>query len=122
MSDESPESEPRLRFPDAFDEWANGVSDAEEEWWPFQFLRPDEQERMSSIAVLWLSILSTVPAALVASLLGYARGDRPTGVDLALVTLAASGVFFVAYRLTFAAAWNRRAARLTRAARRPGPK
>lgn len=96
-------------------EWMlNWVSDQDRQWWPFVFLRPEPQERMSSLRVagfalllgLFFGMLANVAVALSAPV--WSRPHLavfPTGTALA---------FFAFFRLTFAYSWNRRAARLSR--------
>jgi hypothetical protein len=94
---------------------ANYVSDIDLQWWPFLFLRPAPHERMTSARVALLAALYGVLAGVVANvLLTCARERVPSQLVFPVATTMG---FFVFYRLTFAACWNRRAARLCRGGR-----
>jgi hypothetical protein len=90
----------------------NWVNDQDRQWWPFVFLRPEPNERMSSLRVAALSflhgsffgMLANVAVALTAS-----PSVRPNGFLFPVVTTFG---FFVFFRATFAYSWNRRAERL----------
>jgi hypothetical protein len=90
----------------------NQVNDSEREWWPFGFLRPEPEERLSSPRVALLSLLQAVPAVLlVVVLASLTRGPlhrMHLGAFLAVVCASV----FAFHRCTFAFFWNRRAERL----------
>jgi hypothetical protein len=98
---------------DELEQMLNWVSDQDRQWWPFVFLRPDPEERMSSRRVAVLSLLlgiffgmlANVAVALTAS----PAVPRPSGFFFPLFTALG---FFVFFRATFAYSWNRRAERL----------
>jgi hypothetical protein len=90
---------------------ANYVNDNDQQWWPFLFLRPAREERMTSARVALLAALYGLLAGLVANvLLRCARSEPPSPL---LFPMATTLGFFALYRSTFAACWNRRASRLT---------
>jgi len=93
----------------------NWVSDQDREWWPFLFLRPAPEERMTSLRVgLFCALHGIFFGTLVNALIAItARGEA---AQMSVVTLPAltTVCFFVLYRLTFARCWNRRAERLSR--------
>jgi hypothetical protein len=101
---------------DEIEETANGVSDADVEWWPFVFLRPRPDEPLSSLRVCVLAVLYGAPASLGMLLLdAAARRHAAPSIQLCFVASVCAAIF-IAYRVTFAYFWNRRAARLARRA------
>ena len=100
------------RRADEVEEILNTVNDHDGQWWPFIFLRPGQDERMTSARVAALSLLlgfffgmlANVAVALTASPV-----HRPH--VLVFPTCTTLG-FFAIFRATFAYSWNRRAARL----------
>jgi hypothetical protein len=101
---------------DDLERLANHVSDTDLEWWPFLFLRPEPCERMTSGRVAVRAALYGVFAGLLVNIVlrltGEHRGMSPLAFPVA-TTLA----LFAVFRLTFAACWNRRAARISRGER-----
>jgi hypothetical protein len=89
---------------------ANWVSDIDREWWPFLFLRPARNRRLSTARAALLATLYGVFVGMVANLGVLSAGERMNHVYTLPVVLTI--VFFALYRLTFAAAWNRRAERI----------
>ena len=97
----------------------NWVSDQDHQWWPFLFLRPEQNQRMSALRVLAVSCLLGTFAGMLANVaiaLTAARATERLSV-LALppwltLPLASSALFFLFFRYTFASSWNRRAERL----------
>jgi len=95
---------------------ANTLSDSDRHWWPFVFLRPPREVRISTARSALLAVLYGVFAGVLGNLLLALVGKRlspwllPVGVTLGC---------FVAIRLLTATFWNRRAARLARG-RPPG--
>jgi hypothetical protein len=90
---------------------ANWISDMDRSWWPFGFLRPVPDARISSFRVALIAMLYGVFAGMLASaLVAVSLGTTGHSV-VALPALTTVG-FFVVYRLTFAYFWNRRAERL----------
>ncbi len=91
---------------------ANWLNDRDDEWWPFLFMRPAPEERMSSLRVLGLAALYGAPAGALMDAWTALAGRAH--LHPALVPLIATAALFVVFRLTLACAWNRRAARLAR--------
>ena len=90
----------------------NWVNDQDRQWWPFVFLRPEPNERMSSLRVAALSFLHGIffgMLANVAVVLTSSPSVRPNGFLFPVVTTLG---FFLFFRATFAYSWNRRAERL----------
>lgn len=96
----------------------NAVSDMDQEWWPFLFLRPEPHERMGSLRVACLAALYGLLGGLFANVMLALSGRTPSAFSPLLFPLGATAGFFLIYRFTFAYFWNRRAARLTRRAPR----
>lgn len=91
---------------------ANSLNDRDLEWWPFLFMRPPQQERMTSLRVLVLAALYGGPAGTFADA-WFALAGGSARAHVLLAPLLVTAVVFVAFRLTFARAWNRRAARMS---------
>jgi hypothetical protein len=91
----------------------NILSDLDAAWWPFLYLRPPKDRPITTVLVAFLAILYGMFAGMltnaIAALAGAARHLNPL-----ILPLGAMGAFFLVFRLTFAIAWNRRAARLAR--------
>ncbi len=101
---------------ESLEAFVNELNDADHAWWPFLFLRPGREERMTSRRVAALAGLYGVGAGLLVNVLirlGLG-GSEPSPL---LFPLAATVGFFALFRLTFAACWNRRAERVARGAR-----
>jgi ABC-type uncharacterized transport system permease subunit len=92
----------------------NWLSDMDQEWWPFLFMRPERHERMSSFRVVLLAILYGVFAGAAFDACA-ALAHKMINPVYALVI--APVAFFFVFRFTFAVAWNKRAAKLKNAAR-----
>jgi hypothetical protein len=101
---------------DDLERLANHVSDTDHEWWPFLFLRPERDERMTSRRVALLAALYGVFAGLLVNIVLRLTGEHGGLSPLAFPAATTLGLFAV-FRLTFAASWNRRAARLSRGER-----
>lgn len=95
---------------DPLSQFANDVSDNDQSWWPFLFLRPKQEARMGSFRVLVLSLLYGTFFGMLANILTAAGGQF--GVPAFVQPLAATALLFVTYRATFAVAWNQRAEQL----------
>ena len=101
------------------EESLNWVSDQDHQWWPFLFLRPAPHESMSSLRVAGVSVLVGSFAGMLANvaivLTSPGSTSRlslfalPAWLTLPLATFV---LFFLFFRTTFAASWNRRARRL----------
>ncbi|HVR20214.1 MAG TPA: hypothetical protein VMS65_10975, partial [Polyangiaceae bacterium] len=90
----------------------NWVNDQDRQWWPFVFLRPEPQARMSSRRVAALSCLHGIFFGMLANVavaLTTNPSLRPSPFLFPFVTTLG---FFAFFRATFAYSWNRRAERL----------
>src|ERR1700744_5528241 len=85
---------------------ANFVSDTDLNWWPFLFLRPEPGERMTVRRIAALAILYGLLAGVVINVL--LRWSPHPAVSPWLFPLGTPLGFFLFYRGTFAACWNRR--------------
>jgi hypothetical protein len=101
-----------------FDDAMQRSMDDERDWWPFAFLRPEPEERLTSRRTALLACLYGLPAGLFAVLLNRALGGAPPGRHLPAFLFCVCLGIFVLYRLTFAYSWNRRATRLARLSER----
>jgi hypothetical protein len=96
------------------EELFNELSDLDMGWWPFLFLRPARDARMTSDRCLLLAALYGVFLGLFLNILmRFARVEDQ--VHPMVLPLALTAVMFVLHRLTFAYFWNRRADRLSHA-------
>jgi hypothetical protein len=95
----------------------NSVNDTDIEWGPFLFLRPERHERMTSLRVGTLAVLYGVLAGLAVNVVVRLTGEHAAALHPALFPVLTTLGFFAFFRGTFAASWNRRAARLARGAR-----
>jgi len=102
----------------ALETLTNAMNDSDSEWWPFVCFRPPQEERLSSLRCLALSVLYGTPAALLAAICGMALGDAVLARDLLMLPLIVCAVTFVLLRLGVAFFWNRRAVRLRMALER----
>ena len=106
---------------DHVEEMLYWVTDQDVQWWPFLFLRPAQDERLGTRRVAAVSALLGLFFGMLTNLvvvLTYSRRALELSV-LSLppwltLPLATTVLFFAFFRLTFAAAWNRRARRLSR--------
>jgi hypothetical protein len=99
---------------DELEQMLNWVSDQDRQWWPFVFLRPEPQKRMSSLRVGAFSLLLGVFFGMLANIaVALTASPFATRPDPAVFPLGTALAFFVFFRLTFAYSWNRRAARLS---------
>ena len=95
-----------------WDEILNEMSDVEWVWWPFTYLRPAKHALMRTRLVAMLSILYGVPLGMLGNVMLAAAETELAKLPF-LFPLGLTAFLFVFHRLTFARAWNRRAARLT---------
>lgn len=98
---------------DQLEEIANALNDSNAQWWPFLFLRPRKEQRLTSLRVGLLAVLYGSFVGTLGNLLLLLLGKQLH--PLALPFVATAGCF-VLYRVVFATFWNRRAARLSRSA------
>jgi len=97
----------------------NTVSDQDGQWWPFVFLRPSQDERMTSLRVAALSLLLGLFFGMLANLAVAFTASAPAHRPHVLVFPVCTALgFFAIFRATFAYSWNRRAARLRTRSRR----
>ena len=100
------------RRADELEEILNTVNDHDGQWWPFVFLRPEPEERMTSIRVAALSLLLGFFFGMLANV-AVALTAMPSMQPHVLVfPLFTALGFFALFRTTFAYSWNRRAERL----------
>lgn len=88
------------------------ILDADSEWWPFVFLRPEQHQHFTAQRCAVLALLYGTPAALLGIIAGSLMGDQIQSRHLLLLPLAVGALLFVGFRLGVAPSWNRRAARL----------
>ena len=50
------------------EEFLNSLSDSDREWWPFLFLRPQQNQRIGSLRAAALSVLYGAPIGLLATI------------------------------------------------------
>jgi hypothetical protein len=101
-------------MPSALEELFNELSDMDLGWWPFVFLRPARDQRMTGHRCLILAVLNGLPLGLFLDLLmRYSPEDE--WVHPAVLPLGITLALFFFHRFTFAFFWNRRADRLKRA-------
>ena len=101
-------------------DFVNRLNDQDWGWWPFVFLRPDQEERMTNAYVATIALVYGPIGGMVTGivLVLLLRGigapiDLKSAAWLVLTVLVATTVmFFPIYRATFAVCWNRRADRL----------
>ncbi len=94
---------------------ANRLSDMDWGWWPFLYLRPPRDERMTTrrVALMALHFGPIVGVVLVALVLWRQPLLRPFIAPLSVGTMIGSALWFLlVYRLSFAYCWNVRAAAL----------
>ena len=102
---------------DELEDFTNTVNDRDGQWWPFLFLRPPPEQRLTSSRVALLALLYGAFVGALGNLLLLLLGKRLH--PLALPVAAVLGCFSL-YRFVFAVCWNRRAARLDRRAQNRG--
>jgi hypothetical protein len=90
---------------------ANWLNDRDAEWWPFLFMRPPPEHPITSLRVAALAVLYGAPAGAFADA-WIALSGGSSRVHVLLVPLLVTAAFFVAFRVTLAFAWNRRASRM----------
>lgn len=88
------------------------LADADSEWWPFGFVRPETHEPFGTVRCAALALLNGVPAGLLAAVIGKLLGDPVKGVHLLLLPLCISVPLFLAFRVGIVPFWNQRAAKL----------
>jgi hypothetical protein len=96
------------------EDFLNRLSDQDWGWWPVLFLRPARDRDIDFRALLRITAVSGPTAGFIAYLCRLILQSITTVnfKPLALHMLAGCVIFFIAYRITFAWSWNRRARRL----------
>ena len=102
---------------EGLERFVNYVSDLDHEWGPLLFLRPARDERMSSARVALIAALYGVLAGCLVDVVVRLSGEHAESLHPLFFPASATLGFFVVYRFTFAAGWNRRAERLLRGER-----
>jgi hypothetical protein len=96
------------------EDFFNRVTDSDNQWWPFAFLRPDPDERFSTRRVAILAVLQGLPIGLLLILVDGAARHAARHQRLSVFLLTVCVAAFMTNRFTLAYFWNRRAERLTR--------
>jgi hypothetical protein len=96
---------------DELEEITNTVNDSNGQWWPFVFLRPRPDQRLTTLRVALLALLYGGFVGTLGNLLLLLLGKR---MHPAALPVAAIAGCFVLYRFIFALCWNRRATRMQR--------
>jgi len=97
---------------DRFENALNFVSDLDASWWPFVFARPAQLEKMTNQRVLVLAVLYGVFAGMFGNVALALAHEQHRVASVVVFPLFTTIGFFLLYRFTFAAAWNRRAERM----------
>ena len=101
---------------DEIERVANWVNDMDAEWWPFLFMRPPQDRKMTSARVFALAVLYGVFAGMMMNAC-IALSGKAEHVHMIMLPAVATAAFFVAFRFTLAWAWNRRVDRDSAATR-----
>jgi len=92
-----------------FEQVMNSFSDSDMHWWPFLFLRPEQDQYLGNLRVAALSALQGIFIGMLMNIVAALQGNRVN--VFVLPTLTTLGTFIV-LRATVAWCWNRRADRL----------
>jgi len=92
----------------------NRITDSENQWWPFGFLRPDPDERFSTRRAALLAVLQGLPIGMLLILFDGAARHAAGHDRLPVFLLTVCAAVFATNRFTLAYFWNRRAERLSR--------
>ncbi len=95
--------------PGLSDTWLS-LQDQDIEWWPFQFLKPSPEERLSQRRVALLSVLHTLPITLLFAIVSRLDGEQ---IDLFAFSAAVCVGAHVVLWGAVAVPWNNRALRLS---------
>jgi hypothetical protein len=90
----------------------NHLTDSEQQWWPFGFLRPDPEEPLSTLRVALLALLQGVPLGILLIAIDARARHAATGQRLFGFLCIVCAAVFATNRFTLAYFWNRRAERL----------
>lgn len=93
-------------------DFANNITDTDRNWWPILFLRPDQNEKMTTALVGKLAIFYGLTGGISLFLLLKYFGTLSSILDLLILSIAMVVGIFIIYRVTFAVSWNYRAGRL----------
>lgn len=100
---------------DDLEEVVNGLADKDLSWWPFVWIRPARDARLSKRRGAAIALLYGLPMALLACIALDAMLPAPVAERAsvaALLTVPATMLLFLA--VLVGPMWNRRAARLAR--------
>jgi hypothetical protein len=96
---------------DHFEESVNAVSDKDWSWWPFLWLRPEKQERLTLVRVASIAMLYGAPASALMAL-GIKLQYAATRPELVAMGLFFPVMFLCLGSVVVAPMWNRRSDRL----------
>ena len=96
---------------DQLEDAINEVSDRNWSWWPFLWLRPEQDARLTLTTITALSVLYGVPSSLLMGF-GITLQRTPSMVELGFTAAAFPLVFLFIGSVIVAPMWNRRADRL----------
>jgi hypothetical protein len=99
---------------DELERWLNHVNDTDHGWWPFLFMRPEPDERITTARVAALAALYGLLPGFFVNAVVRITGEHADSLHPLFFPLAVTLAFFAVFRFTFAASWNRRAARMAR--------
>lgn len=85
------------------------VMDQDTEWWPFGFLKPEPEQKLSQVRILLLSLLHALPITLLFAIATRLDGQS---IDLWRFCFLVCVGAHVAFSIAFAIPWNRRAREL----------
>lgn len=100
------------------EDFMNNLTDKDWGWWPYVSLRPDKDEEMDNKFLLRLTLYYTpVMGTIYVFTLLLMPQNRLFGIESRILSISVAMIlmmvfFFIAYRLTFAFTWNKRARRL----------
>jgi fatty acid desaturase len=100
------------RRADELEEILNTVNDRDGQWWPFVFLRPEPDARMTSGRVAALALLLGFFFGMLANVAVALTATPSARPHVLVFPLFTAFGFFALFRMTFAYSWNRRAERL----------
>jgi len=87
-------------------DFMNWLTDMDWGWWPVIRLRPSKENYIDSKLVLMITPIFGSTAGLIVAFFGF---NILTPEIVILSVVGTWPVFFIAYRFTFALAWNERA-------------
>lgn len=84
----------------------NTLTDMEMMWFPFLFLRPQKNVRMTTLVVLKIALYYGTIGGLILGLILFRRTQEYMSFVYAIIGFIP--VFFLGFRFTFAYFWNKR--------------